>query len=231
MTSTISILSASVLPAFFFTLFSLARFSINLGVLDRPIAAGILWGVCTGDMAFGLAIAIFYELFWVDLFPIGTYVPPNPLFPMCCIATLAHAATVTTPVEILIPVLLTLPFAAFGAWLEERHRTWRIAGYSELLRQYRKGCPLNATTQNACAISILQLFIVTFVSLFVLSALVLTAYSLICQWYGNVLLFSKATWPLLWCIGALGGVLSLRTKHSHIIFTILTILVAGYSFF
>ena len=227
--TTAAILAASALSASFFALFSLTRCSINLGILDRPIAVGIIWGLCSGDMPFGLAIAIFYELFWIDLFPVGTYIPPNPLFPMCFVAALAHAFTLTTPAEILIPALLTLPLAAFGAWLEERHRTWRIAGYSELLRQYRKGSPLDATAQTACAISILQLFIATFVVLFMLTLLGLAAYSLIRQRHGNLLLFPDAGWHTLWLIGALGGLLSLRTRHSLIIFIILMFLLTGYS--
>lgn len=45
--------------------------------LSRPIVAGAIIGLVLGELRSGLLIGALVELFWVDQFQIGAYIPPN----------------------------------------------------------------------------------------------------------------------------------------------------------
>ncbi|MFW6005353.1 MAG: hypothetical protein ACOCPN_02640, partial [Desulfonatronovibrionaceae bacterium] len=61
---------------FFFALLSLARFSVQTGILDRPLVAGFLIYLVTGEMFPAMYVAVFFELLWIDIIPAGTFIPP-----------------------------------------------------------------------------------------------------------------------------------------------------------
>lgn len=169
-------------------------------------------------MTIALPLAVFYELFWLDLFPAGTYLPPNGLFPMLTVVTLAGTLPSPDISTLFLPVILTLPLGFLGAYLEKRHREWQVAGYNRLLRAFRSGRDLEGPAGHAVAVSLLQLFTLNFVA-FLCTATVLTAASdRFIAWRGLPLTFTHATWPLLWVIGCVGGVMALRIRRSYVIF-------------
>lgn len=203
---------------FFFALLSLARFSISLGFIDRPLCAGFLWGLITGDMATTLCLAIFYEFFWLDLFPAGTYIPPNALFPMFCILSLAETLPDMSVAALFLPVILSLPLAFFGAHLEKRRREWQVAGYNRVIRRFRTGADIEGAAGLAVWGSLFQLFTLNFVAFFCVTWLVLFAFGSMAAWQAPPLTFPHASWPLLWTFGAVGGVIALRIKRSYAVF-------------
>lgn len=203
---------------FFFALLSLARFSVNLGFVDRPLCAGFLWGLFTGDMATALCLAVFYELFWLDLFPAGTYMPPNALFPMFCVFGLAETLPDTSVSVLFLPTILTLPLAFLGASLEKRCREWQVAGYNTVIRRFRTGGDIEAATRAAIRRALFQLFSLNFAAFFCVAWLVLLAFTGMAAWQGQPLSFARASWPLLWTFGAVGGVIALRIRRSYAVF-------------
>ena len=64
---------------FFFALFFLIRFAFNLGFVHRPLFAAALWALFTWQIQPALGAGIFFELLWLDLFPAGTFIPPQSL--------------------------------------------------------------------------------------------------------------------------------------------------------
>lgn len=169
-------------------------------------------------MATALSLAVFYELFWLDLFPAGTYIPPNALFPMLTIIALAETLPSQDITVLFLPVILTLPLAFFSTHIEKRHREWQVAGYNRLLRNYRAGGDMESAASFSVGIALLQLFTVNFTAFLFTSTLVAAAADMYMVWQKQPLTFAHATWPLLWIIGCVGGVLALRIRRSYIIF-------------
>lgn len=190
---------------------------------------GALWGLWAGSFTPALPVAVFYELFWLDLLAVGTYVPPNALFPLIGVLALAQNMGISDPWPMTVLVALSLPLAHLGTWVEIRHRLWQVSGYNRLLRHYRAGRSLEFVSSWALAFSLLQLFAVNFAVFF--AAL-----------WGCGVLFAAlvpfmpsiqapfASWAPLWGVGAVGGLLALRTKPGFVAFGLLTGAAAVYGF-
>lgn len=169
-------------------------------------------------MALALSLAVFYELFWLDLFPAGTYLPPNPLFPMFCTLALAPELNPKDATTFFPPVMLGLPLGFFGSFLEKKHREWQSGGYNRLLLRFRAGGDLGETAAFFAGISLLELFVLNFGALFCITWLALLLMDAVIQWQGAPLVFPHASWPLLWAVGGVGGLLALRTMRSRAVF-------------
>ncbi|MDD5712882.1 MAG: PTS sugar transporter subunit IIC [Smithellaceae bacterium] len=64
-------------------------------MVSRPIVTAPLIGLLLGDPYSGLVIGALLELLWVDLIPMGGYVPPNDTL----VAVLAVGVALTVPLE------------------------------------------------------------------------------------------------------------------------------------
>lgn len=169
-------------------------------------------------MTTALFLAVFYELFWLDSFPVGTYIPPNALFPMLCVIVIAESMARPDIVTLFLPVILTLPLAFFGAYLEKKQREWQVAGYERVLRRFRTGGDVERPAGVSIAISLSQMFLLNFLTFFCVTFALYLAMHGILSFQEHFLVFRNASWPLLWAFGAVGGVLALRIKRSYIIF-------------
>ena len=205
---------------FFFALLSLGRYGVNLGFIERPLFAGLIWGAASGDMALAVSLAIFYELFWLDLFPAGTYMPPNALFPMICVLTLSLALPAPDITGLFLLVIMTLPLASLGSYLEKRQRDWQVAGYNKLILTFRAGGNLEAAAGRSIYASLALLFTLNSGVFFAVTTLAAFAVSLLASWQTSPLICASASWPLLWSIGAVGGLLSLRIRRNYIVFAV-----------
>jgi hypothetical protein len=171
-------------------------------------------------MTLAISLAVFYEVFWLDLFPAGTYMPPNALFPMLCVLSLSLANQHTDITSLFLPVILTLPLASFGSYLEKRQREWQVASYNRLILAFRAGNDLEKATSRSIFASLAQLFSLNCAVFCIISSLVLFGASFLTNNLGQSLLYPNASWPLLWTIGAVGGLLSLRIRRNYIIFAL-----------
>lgn len=174
----------------------------------------------TGDMATAVSLAVFYELFWLDLFPAGTYLPPNALFPMLCVFTLAETLPDPGIATLFLPVILTLPLAFLGSCIEKLQREWQVAGYNRVILSLRSGGDIAKTATYSVSVSLAQLFTLNAVAFFTVTCLVLLLSATLTSWQGHPLTFSHASWPLLWVIGSVGGVLGLRIRRNYIVFLV-----------
>ncbi|WP_045210721.1 PTS sugar transporter subunit IIC [Desulfonatronovibrio magnus] len=123
---------------FFFALLSLTRLSLYLGLLDRPLVAGFLISILTGDIFPAMYIAVFFELLWLDRIPTGTFIPPNSLF--CTVSTILMVQTfgLSHTSQIFPIMVITIPVAYFCSWLESAHRITQNRNYNIILQQSRK---------------------------------------------------------------------------------------------
>ncbi|WP_291318646.1 PTS sugar transporter subunit IIC [Desulfonatronospira sp.] len=122
---------------FFFALFSLFRFALSIGLLERPLVVGFLLALITGEVFTALLIAVFFELLWLDLIPAGTFIPPNSIF--CVTSTVilcAHFQLEHTGM-ILLLMLLSIPGAYILSRIEGWYRIRQNKKYNLILRQSR----------------------------------------------------------------------------------------------
>ena len=112
-----------------FGLVSLARFSLNLGFVERPIVIALLFALLTSNWQEPIAIGIFFECFWLETFPAGTYLPPQQTFAaFLCILTVQYLGL--TQVGSILPLLiLALPLTRLMNRLETWIRKTENANY------------------------------------------------------------------------------------------------------
>lgn len=223
-----------LLAAILYGLASVLRFSCYIGLLDRPLFVAGLWGFCTGDWALAIPLGIFFELFFMDLLGAGTYIPPSGVFSLLLCLFLADSFALNPQAVPILLVMVTLPLAGLGARLEQWFRQRRVKLHNFFVEDEQMERPVSllsivASVSELWAGQVL-LFVLTGLGLFWLGQGLLAA----CNFFSLPFSLHSAsawpvTWPLLWLVGALGGVLCLRVKNAFIsfalTFALLTILL------
>lgn len=218
---------------FFFVLFSLTRFGLNLGFLDRPLVIGLVWSAATGQWEVAMPVALFYELFYLDLFPIGTFIPPHGPFALLVTLALLQICNITHPAPALALIVLSLPVAYLGSKLEERHRQWQNLGYTRMLQSTRPGQEYITSTAKLARNALFQVCIIQGVA-FLLVMAVLTP---LAEW---LLLHLRPRvpalpigWAHIWLLGTMGALLSFRARRVYAFFLVMALaggLLFGMSF-
>ena len=194
-------------------------------MLDRPLAAGFLWGAVTGDWATSLGVAVFFELFWLDLFHVGTYIPPNSLLGVYLVLGVSQYFHLSAPGQILVPLALSLPLALVGARLEAVHRVWQDAGYNALLNWTRRGATRLAVTPGRILVNSLAITLGSQLGLFALGVLAMAAFTHAAQQLPEFSsLKTTVMWGHLWFVAAAGGLLALRIKKSYVVLVVALVL-------
>lgn len=164
-------------------------------------------------------MGIFFELFWLDQIPAGTYIPPHTVLSAFLVLSLIYYFEMTTPAEIVYPILLSLPMALLGAKIEYFQRRWQDGGYNNLLHWAR----MPARRRNPdhpkrlVRFSVLQQLCMQF-GFFIVAVLALAGALILLQSYEEpAALASGLRWPHLWFVAAIGGLLALRMRRSYAI--------------
>jgi PTS system mannose-specific IIC component len=175
---------------------------------------GFFWAMFTGEYAMGLGVSLFFELLWLDLFPAGTYIPPNGQAPtLACLAGLHHF-DLTQPSVAVLAMILALPLGRIFAKMEGYHRQYENVAFNNLLLWARE--PSSAPSPSSMVTrSILLMVSINFVafSLALLCMLVLLYLAL-----PHALGYLRAiptNWSHLWMVASLGAVLSLRHRPAY----------------
>ena len=216
-------LQALALASFFFVLAIVGRGICNLGFIERPIFIGFVWWLCTGDMAPALPLALFFELFWLDLIPIGSYVPPMPGFPYLILLALAGAMGWTEPAALAFPLAVLMPLAYVIPVLEYRQRNWQKYASTQLIALAESPRPLEGFPGRLIARSGLQQTVGGLLIFVLTYALAHYSFSLahdIGASWGTGLIPLGVDWPILYIIAAIGALLSLRIKRAYFVFAL-----------
>ena len=137
---------------------------------------------------------------------------------MLCVLTLAQTLPDPGIHTLFLPVILTLPLAFLGACIEKVQRGWQVSGYNRVVLCLRSGGDIGKTATHSVSVSLIQLFCVNYIAFLAVASLVLCAEALLTAWQGHPPTFAHASWPLLWVIGSLGGLLGLRIRRNYIVF-------------
>lgn len=201
----------------FATLFGIStvlRLSFYVGFVERPISIAIIWGAVTGDWTMALGLGIFFELFWMDLIGAGTYIPPNAnLSLLLCLFVSSSFASqgMYMPAPPLVLIVLSIPLAFAGTWIEQHHRHKLISLHEQLVEKRQMDKPIPITVISW---AILQLWFKETLLFILLGSAV---YCLLAFPFLNFHQFpgqEKLDWSVLWLTATLGGVLSLRTRRA-----------------
>nr|WP_284710708.1 PTS sugar transporter subunit IIC [Desulfovibrio aminophilus] len=214
---------------FFFVLLGLCRSSLNLGLIERPLAIGFLWSLFGGDWSTSLAVAVFYELFWLDAIPAGTYIPPHLAASTTAALALVSHFGLTHPAQIAVPLALSMPLSWLGARLEGALREWQNRGYSAILQWARHSADPDLPPRLVLrAVLTSALFSWLFFFSCILTLAVVTDLCLLR--FGPQLAASRLTWTPLLLAAGLGGVLSLRLRRAQALFAAGAVVVILFSF-
>jgi len=207
------------LVSLFFAVFSLFRNTISLGLLERPLVIGLFWGTFSKDYVMALNISIFFELFWLDLIPAGTFIPPHLTASTFAALSLVTFLDITAPAQIMVVIFCCMPLAWLGAQLEAFQRDKQRKSYNQLLNWSRK--PSDAKLPGMLIARSALITLTISWSLFLVAVLALYK---VMNWllvdFSTLIQGIDVSWPHLWIAATLGGVMALRLKRAYVVLTI-----------
>jgi mannose PTS system EIIC component len=185
-------------------------------VVDRPLFWGMVWAALSGQTELALGTAIFLELFWLDFFPAGTFIPPHGLLSLALVLTTAALLDVTGPQGVALIITAALPMAWAGSRLERFQRALQDSSYNALVH----------STRNSTGRLPMTLVQGSIVQIAALSFLLFAAAQLIFYWvfrflfatFGETIGTIPISWPHLWVLATLGPLLSLRHRLPYLYF-------------
>lgn len=202
------------------------RFAANVGFVERPIVISLIWSYLWGvNLTVCLFIGLFFELFWLDLSFVGTFVPPH--FTLAtCLSLFLVSFFHTDNLNLIVLILTLASLCAYGgSWLEKKLRTMLLVNYLDLERLFSeqgKGQSLNLS--KLVGKRILAQFGLDLVT-FNLLGLILTW--IVFKFRSLLLGFHNLSWHLLLFVACLGAVLSLRYKRLYLVLIVIWIVVGG----
>ncbi len=131
------IILISVVGAFL----SLDRTAFLQSMVAQPIIIAPIIGAIAGDFSVGLKIGVAFELLWVSVLPLGTYIPPDDtltsiLATACTVIGIRTFAHVNVNAFIALNILLLIPVGyagrAIDTWIRNRNKL--------LMRSAEKSC-------------------------------------------------------------------------------------------
>lgn len=201
-----------------FVFCAIGRYSVQIGFIERPLVIGLIWGICTGDLATPVLLGLCCEIFWLDLFPIGSYLPPMPAFPLLLLLPCMQQSGWEGSYALTMPLFLLLPMAWLPPLLEKRLRQFAVGEHIRLVEASERLEGLGKVPGRAVGKSLLCTGL-SMAGLYILCLSVLSAFFSIA---GTSLLQAGESLRLGWgaILGfcALGAFLGLRLPRAYIIF-------------
>ncbi len=217
-----------VFSAMFLALFSMFRYSISLGFIERPLVVALIWASITGEWTMSMSIAIFFELGWLDQIPTGTYIPPHLTAATVAALALSSGLGLTLPSEIFVVILASIPLAWVGrrgeAALQERNSY--IYDRSMLWVRSQDSTPFpTQLIYRAMAWTFLTSLIVFFVFILGLHFIL----DLILPYIATLLSGLNVSWSHLWMGASIGGLLALRIRRAYAMCVATVVLVVLFT--
>lgn len=200
---------------FFFALFSLFRISISLGLVERPLVVGLLWGLCGGDLQTSLYCAIFYELLWLDFIPVGTFIPPHMTAAAFSGLAISTYFGLDSPPFVFLALIAGLPMAWLGAKLDRTLRDRLNRSYGLVLQWLRRPHDADMPTRMLAGVLVSKLFVSWAFFLAGTGGLAL-AVRFILDHYAGSLAGLQLTWSHFLIAASLGGLLALRLRSLYV---------------
>lgn len=164
-----------------------------------------------------MPLAVFFELFWIDLIPVGGYIPPMPSFPYLLLLSLAGIFGWADAQSLAFPLFICLPLAYVVPLLETRQRNMQKSAYSVLLAHVRSGEAMDVVPGRLILLSAVQIVGLSLL-LFVLAWIAVFGFFSL-EAIRDLFAFPlSVNWAVLYTIGAIGALMGLRIKRAYILF-------------
>jgi mannose/fructose/N-acetylgalactosamine-specific phosphotransferase system component IIC len=168
-------LYATLLLIVWGTAVALDLVSVPQIMIARPVVAGAVAGLLTGDVEAGLRVGVLFELFALDVLPIGAVRYPD--YGPATVAATALASGAPWELGLGISAALGLVLAALGGWslmmvrrsnarAIQRHAAALAAGESRAIRRLQYGGLLRDAARGA-ALTVLGLVLAWSIAQFV----------------------------------------------------------------
>lgn len=172
----------------------------------------MLWALLTFRLQPPLSAGIFFELLWLDLFPAGTFIPPHGLLALTAtLGVLACVPEADMRVTAII-LVLSLPLAYLGSWVEQRYRKRQNLSYNRLIIWNRRGVNHPYTPDRLVFQALGEMFALGFALYLSCAAALLAIVRLVAPWVSGG---PQPTWPMLWIGACAGAVLALRLPRAY----------------
>lgn len=214
----------------FFVLLKLGYYCLGLVAFRHPLTAGIAVWLVSGDVNMLMA-AIFFELLWLDLFYVGTFVPPDGLFAYLIFVPLAAGLGLGSLPDICPALLLCLPFAELLRWVEGRLRLNQSVNYETLNQVIDARGEVMAAASRALTGSVMRL---AFWDVMIYSLASVLLYGLVSLWlwrFAGSGSLDWVNWGIMLSLGAVGGLLSLRIPAARVCFGAVALVAGGVCIF
>ncbi len=210
-------LAALAVSGLVFNLFRLGYYLAGISLFRHPLFAGILAWLITQDINLLLA-ALFFELFWLDLFNVGTYVPPDSVFAYLVFAPLAYALGLQGAEQMSLFLLCCLPLAGLSAKIEQFIRQRHTRDYHVLNKVINEGGEISAVMDSIAWCGLWRMAIISNLMLGLCFLYLLGLAWLSIRFFGSVYSIPWADWHFLLCFAAAGGLLALRIPQAMVCF-------------
>lgn len=226
--------AASLMPFFLaalsFVLLRALYYYFGIIICIHPITPGVLAWLFTGNIEM-LLVALFFELLWLDLFYVGTYVPPDGLFAYLLAVPIMMHFGLAGPGELVLPLLAALPFATLLSKYENRLRLKQSAVYIDINRVIDERGDIEGATEAVWRKSLARLVVFGFLFYALAAMSFFGALSLWMWKVGDIYRAPWASWGLLLSLAAVGGLLSLRISLARVSFGASALVVGGLYIF
>ena len=197
--------------------FALTRFSVSLGLLERPLVIAFFWGLFTGEFSTAFALGICCELFLIDDLNVGTRIPTSGTLPLLLSLVLINFSELgffSEEPQYFAPVLVcAMPFALLGRQAELFVRTLQVREHT-LFVEKRRGAAIPGYIFFIILGRLLAIQTLVFCLSFAILGGIFLGFKRIT---GELPVLPGINWYILWAISAIGGYISLRTKRAYLV--------------
>lgn len=168
-------------------------------------------------------------MFWLDLIPVGTFIPPHLTAVTFAALSLTTYFGLEHPARIMGILFACMPLAWLGAKGEGLVREQERGSYNKLLHWTRNPDSDNMPTRIVLR-SLVRTFLVGWL-LFYISILVLKfTFQLFLSAYPGFLASVDISWSHLWIAATLGGLMALRLKRAYGVLATGVVIIALFMF-
>jgi len=151
-------------------------------------------------------------LLWLDLFPAGTYIPPQALLSLTTsLSLLACLPDADMRVTALV-LAMSLPMAHLGAWVEQRYRKRQNLSHNQLMTWNRRNAVRPYTPDRFVIRALFEVLVLNFLLHLACVLALLPVLRTVLPWLPSG---PQPSWPMLWLAAAAGAILALRLPRAY----------------
>ncbi len=216
--------------ALFFACATVLRHLFYAGRFCRPIFAALLFWIPAYFLAPNqapavLGIGVFFELLFLDLLYVGTYVPPQTLFPFMSCLVLGFFFQLDTPEYLTFIIVICLPLAYLGAMTEQRLRRAHNRWHGKIIKASVNLKALEGVSRRSIRSAAFRSLFMALALFSGCTALLLTVLKIWQGVFGNLPIVAWIDWHYLITAAAIGGILALRIRWAFTLFGVGVLLI------